>query len=192
MLIRIYVGVCVCVTRKKLHVWWTSVSLVLQKYAGLQLFLFRYWAFYLYGCDLLRKKQPQPLCPCRIVEIRLDVRECGSRRPYGNNFIRSPLGSESKTQGTKLGKSFQNEHVKNRIIHSEVCIKGFAGILHGGKIALGSSLPHGEFFQSTRLISGSIQKIMGAISPPINLSIFINDCASALSLCFSWNLIRLL
>lgn len=177
---------------KRLHVWRTSAYLVLQKYAGLQLFLFRYWAFYWYGRDLLRKKQPQPVRRCRIVETRLNVRECGSRRPCGNNFIHSPLGSESKTQGTKPGKSFQNEHVQNQIIHSEVCIKGFAGILHGGQIAPGSSLPHGEFFQSTRLINGSIQKITGAISPAVDLSIFVNDCTGALSLCFSWNLIRLL
>lgn len=59
--------------------------------------------------------------------------------------IRSPLGSESKNRWEKKNrKSFKNERVKNRIIHSQVCIKGFTGILRSGQIARGSSTSWGN------------------------------------------------
>lgn len=139
MLIRTYVWVWL---GKRLHVWRTSVSVVLQKYAGLKLFL--YWAFYLYNRDLLRKKQPQPVRRCRIVGSHIKTASmCVSAGLAAHvETISSAhlLVQSPKHRGLNRGKSFQNEHVKNRIIHSEVCIKGFAGILHGGQIALGRSL----------------------------------------------------
>ena len=97
------------------------------------------------------------------------------------SFILSPLGSESKIRANKAGESFQNEHVKNRVIHSEVCIKGFTGILRRGQIARGSS---------TSWSSLSKRWLHCAIDPVNNGrhsrgSVCFRECAGELSLCSS-------